>query len=134
MQKLIVTIGLPASGKSTWAKEVAESAPLDIVRVNRDDIRDMLGLYWVPKREKLVTKIERQAMSDALKLGYTVIVDATNLKKREFFKELAKSFSIKYEEKSFLDVPLKVCLERDAKRERPVGEEVIMRMHNSLKG
>lgn len=54
MSKLIITRGLPASGKSTWAKQWVLEDPEHRVRINQDDIRLMLGKYWVPKRESLL--------------------------------------------------------------------------------
>jgi predicted kinase len=57
MSKLFITVGLPASGKSTYSKKWVEESPKTRVRVNRDDIRRMLGPYWIPTRESLVTLI-----------------------------------------------------------------------------
>ena len=54
MKRLIICRGLPASGKTTWAKEWAMGDPYHRVRINQDDIRLMLGKYWVPARELLV--------------------------------------------------------------------------------
>jgi predicted kinase len=48
MQQLIICVGLPASGKSTFSKSWVLEDPKTRVRVCRDDIRRMLGLYWVP--------------------------------------------------------------------------------------
>lgn len=77
MSKLIITRGLPASGKSTWAKQwVLEHR----VRINQDDIRLMLGKYWVPKREPLVQHIQEEALIEALLKGYDIVIDNTNLK------------------------------------------------------
>lgn len=45
MSKLIITRGLPASGKSTWAKQWVLEDPEHRVRINQDDIRLMLGKY-----------------------------------------------------------------------------------------
>ncbi len=51
----------------------------NFVIVNRDSIRSMLGDYWVPEREALVTTIETNTVKFALDAGYNVIIDATNL-------------------------------------------------------
>ena len=40
--KVILTVGLPASGKSTWAKEQVSQNPGQYKRVNKDDLRAML--------------------------------------------------------------------------------------------
>lgn len=79
-KKLIVCQGIPASGKSTWAKAWVLEDPIHRVRINMDDIRNMLGKYWVPERESLVLDIQEQAIIEALKQGYDIIIDNTNLK------------------------------------------------------
>lgn len=50
MSKLIILQGIPGSGKTTYARQFCKDHD-NYVRVNRDDIRNMLGEYWVPKRE-----------------------------------------------------------------------------------
>jgi len=137
-QKLIVTRGLPASGKSTWARAWVLEDPKTRVRVNRDDIRKLLGPYWVPTREKLVTRIEDDMTYTALLFGYDVIVDATNLKITDRFDEIVEGVEISNEVKiiiewkDFTDVSLETCIERDKLRtgDDRVGEEVIRGMYN----
>lgn len=51
------------------------------MRFNNDDIRNMLGDYWVPSREKLVT--EANMITFALIKGYDVVVDNMNLNPKE---------------------------------------------------
>lgn len=55
---IYVCQGLQGSGKTTWAKQWAEEDSEHRIRINRDDIRNMLGKYWVPQREDFVTNIE----------------------------------------------------------------------------
>ena len=82
MSKLIICRGLPASGKSTWAKQWVLEDPEHRVRINQDDIRLMLGKYWVPSREKLVQHIQEEALIEALLKGYDIVIDNTNLNKK----------------------------------------------------
>jgi predicted kinase len=42
MLTVYFTIGLPASGKSTWAKNKVDQSPNSIKRVNKDELRAML--------------------------------------------------------------------------------------------
>ena len=93
---LIVMQGAPSSGKSTIARRMALEAPDEMVIINRDDIRDMLGQYWVPNRETLVSNIETAAVDAALLAGYVTIVDATNLNKRviRMWNELATDHKV----------------------------------------
>ena len=77
---LIICRGIQGSGKSTWAKQWCHEDPEHRVRFNNDDIRNMLGDYWVPNREKLVTEAKANMITFALIKGYDVVVDNMNLK------------------------------------------------------
>ena len=58
---ILVLQGIPASGKSCFAKKWVEEYPEERVRFNNDDIRNMLGKYWVPgKREKWMVEQLKQ--------------------------------------------------------------------------
>lgn len=116
MSKLIITRGLPASGKSTWAKQWALEDPEHRVRINQDDIRLMLGKYWVPKRELLVQHIQEEALIEALLKGYDIVIDNTNLNKKvlDNYRALVIAHgNHAIEFKDFFDTPLSVCIERD---------------------
>jgi predicted kinase len=120
--------GLPASGKSTYSKKYAVDNPTTVLRVCRDDIRNMFGKYWVPEREGIVTSLEWKAITAGLRDGYSVIVDATNLsaKTEKNFRAFAAEHGAEFEIMDFTHVPLEVCIQRDAERTVGyVGEEVI---------
>lgn len=137
-KKLILTKGLPGSGKSTWAKEQCKN-DTTIVRICRDDIREMLGPYWVPKREDIVSKIERMSIISALedKFSTAVIVDATNLNPKTIraMEDIARLANTEVEVciQDFTDVDLQTCITRDYTRShnggRGVGEKVIRDFH-----
>lgn len=136
MSKLIITRGLPASGKSTWAKQWVLEDPEHRVRINQDDIRLMLGKYWVPSREKLVQEIQFDAIVEALSRGFNVVIDNTNLNKKvlEKFDRLIRTFEdYEIEYKDFFDTPLSVCIERDKNRNLQVTEKVIRGFYNNYK-
>lgn len=127
--KIILLKGLPASGKSTWAKDFVLKNP-DYVRINRDDLRHMSGIYWLPKREDYITDLEQSAVLSALKRGFNVILDATNLnpKVKYWVEKFAGLHDSEVEEMIF-DTPVEVCIERDKDRENPVGKDVILGMY-----
>ena len=136
MSKLIITRGLPASGKSTWAKQWVLEDPEHRVRINQDDIRLMLGKYWVPSREKLVQEIQFNAIIEALNREFDVVIDNTNLNKKvlDQFNRLIKTFEdYEIEYKDFFDTPLSVCIERDKNRDLQVTEKVIRSFYNNYK-
>ena len=71
--------GLPASGKSTFAKKYCIENK-NWIRVNRDDLRNMRGQYWIPKQEDMISSWEINCILSALEYNKNVIVDATNFK------------------------------------------------------
>lgn len=128
--------GLPASGKSTFAKELVDANPGAYKRVNKDDLRSMLDNgKWSRGNEKFVLKIRDQIIRDALSEGKHVIVDDTNLapKHEQKMREIAKEFeNTVVEIEDFTNIPLKVCIQRDLARPNSVGKDVIMAMYNEF--
>jgi predicted kinase len=139
--------GLPASGKSTWAREKIEEDRMNGIvtkRVNKDDLRAMLdNSNYSKEREKFVLEIRDEIVYEALRQGYDVIVDDTNFlpKHKERIEGIVQSIvqSAEFDnnvvmnievEEIFFDVSLSECIERDKKRENPVGEKVIRNMYN----
>ena len=127
---VVLTIGLPGSGKTTWFKRRGVT-PLssDMLRtILFDDITEQRyqGLVFSTLRSLL-----RARLIARMPWNY---VDATNLsphERRQWIK-MAKSFG--YEVQAvFFDVPLEVCLERNSKRDRPVGDDVMHKMAERLK-
>lgn len=52
MLKIILCKGLPASGKSTWTRELIDKNPEKYKRINKDDLRAMLDNgKWSNKNE-----------------------------------------------------------------------------------
>jgi len=79
MRTIIMTKGVPASGKSTWAKEEMRAHPNRYKRVNKDILRGMLdGEGWSPARERFMLGIRDYAVESAIWRGFDVIVDDTN--------------------------------------------------------
>jgi len=129
--RLLITRGLPASGKTTFARKLQPG----VVRVNRDDLRRMLHgrRLFTQWAEGQVTVIQRATVEALLRAKADVIVDDTNLRPRTVLQwaELAARFQATFEVHDFTDVPLEECLRRDAARPEPdrVGAEGIRAMH-----
>jgi predicted kinase len=127
---VVLAIGLPGSGKSSWFKrhnvvplssDMVRSLLFDDVREQRfqdlvfSNLRSMLKARLIAKRP----------------MNY---VDATNLtpQERQHWIKLAKDYN--YEVHAvFFDVPLEVCVERHQRRDRVVPEDVMRRMAAKLK-
>lgn len=131
--RLIITHGLPGSGKSTHAiKMVEDDITANTVRVNRDDIRDELfGEEYVKNNrltnadENLVTDVQVDRTHEALGKGKTVICDDTNLNVRFMtaWRKMADIHSIKLEQLYF-DVPVEECKRRNKIRAASGGRDV----------
>ena len=142
MKRIILTRGLPASGKSTWAKQEVLKDPEHSVRINRDDLRNMSGKYWVPARENYIKACKSTILINAINFKFdTIIIDEMNLNPKDFeyvsvvvdkaneiIKDTKNQYKIEF--KDFTNVPLNVCIERDSKRENPLGEKVIRSIFN----
>lgn len=142
LPKVIITRGLPASGKSTWADEFIQQNP-NYVKVEKDEIRKDSRLFkdgkYNHKRgdESIVLKERDRLIRQALERGQGVVSSDTNLVQKHVnqISNIARQNGNEVEIKDFLDVPLKDLIERDAARgEKSVGEQVIRKMfHQSVK-
>lgn len=134
MSKIILCRGIQGSGKTTWAKQWVLEDPEHRVRFNNDDIRNMLGKYWVPSREPIITTMKNSFISGAAIFRMDVVIDNMNLNSKEldYWKDIARMFNYDLEIKNFF-TPLQDCIERDSKRPNPVGEEVIRKTYEKYK-
>lgn len=144
MSEIWLTRGLPASGKSTWAKQFVEDNNGYTVRVNMDDIRNMLGfgfngpLSWSKDMEAVALDIQDKAILAAVKDGRDVVVDNTHLEQK-MPKRIKRLFDgdVVFHVKDFSHVPVEACLTRDVLRMQKgmpyVGAEVIQKMANRMK-
>jgi predicted kinase len=121
MIKVEMLVGIPGSGKSTYAKQVIAKDPSNWVRINNDDLRAMMnGSVWSQEYEKLITDTRNYLIRDALKRGKNVLIDNLNINRRHFDDtcKIAKSVNadIQVFEKAFY-IELAEALERNSKRE-----------------
>ncbi|MGW7055451.1 phosphatase domain-containing protein [Streptomyces sp. NPDC054887] len=125
-----VMTGLPASGKTTAARELQARADGRMRRVNLDDLRAMLDLPAAERRswahEQTVLEIQDAAVRAAVDGGFDVVVDNTHMtphipKRLKAAVAGLATFTVH----DFTEVPVEECVRRDSAREKRVGEEVI---------
>lgn len=138
MLKFIMMVGLPASGKSTLAKnkkeEILKNEKQKVEIVSSDEIREKIfGNVNVQDYNAEVFKIMKILTLGYLRKNISVIYDATNLSRKrrknfldELYREL-KDVSFQSEVITML-TDYKYCLMRNSERERKVPEESIKKM------
>jgi predicted kinase len=136
MQKVIVCIGIPASGKSTFARELVKN-DITFRRINKDDLRLMLGIedYGSTSFANL-NELTEKILLQLLKQGHNVIIDCTNinLATRNKLMAVCQDYgNIEYSEKVF-PITLEEALQRNSLRVgvARVPDNVICDMHKSF--
>jgi predicted kinase len=131
--KVIVGVGVPGCGKTTYLKPLARESGMEYI--NPDDIRqELTGSASDHSREVEVWNLVHSRLIESLK-NSGAVVDATNtkVKDRRQLIELCEQKGVKEVIAYWFNLPLKVCIERNAKRQRIVPEHAVMKMHNRLK-
>jgi predicted kinase len=127
---VVLAIGLPGSGKSSWFKRNK------ITPLSSDLLRALLFDDPTEQRFQDLIFSNLRSMLKARLIARRPMnyVDATNLTphERQGWIKLAKDYG--YEVQAVLfDVPLEVCMERNRRRDRVVPEEAMQRMAGKLK-
>lgn len=141
-RKIILTIGCSGSGKSIWAAQTVQHNPERYVRINRDDVRNLLFGYNdktineyyhridIKQRERQVSRYIDTLIYDSLELDKVVICDNTHLK-REYIVDYKKwNVPIELE---FFDVGLQTALQYNNTRARRVDKNIIEKQYQQFK-
>ena len=133
MNELLILRGIPASGKSTFAKKFIEKNKYWLI-ISRDSIRDMFGHYWLPERENLVKECEFSMINLCLNNKWNVVVDDTNLNSKTFqeLQDLANECNARVIVKDF-EISLEEALERNRNRDKVLPDEVIKGFYERYK-
>jgi predicted kinase len=131
--KVIVGVGVPGCGKTTYLKPLAKDLGLEYI--NPDDIRqELTGNAADHSKEVQVWDTVHARLIEALK-NKGAVVDATYTKVKDRLKliEVCRQNSAKKIIAYWVNLPVETCMERNAMRERIVPKDVIIKMHNRLK-
>lgn len=125
MPTLIAMVGLPRSGKSTIARELAKQLHAPIV--NKDNIRLALhGQVYAKEAEPMVRAIAKIMIDSLFRSGHeTVIADETHYSRaaRDFIKDP------RWDTRFYIvPTPPSICLERAAATQQPWLYSVIEEM------
>jgi predicted kinase len=141
---LFATLGLPGSGKSTWARRMTnifnntceDRGRIVAVQTCKDDIREELHKgVWSKENEREVVAEQDRKIRSGLQNGADVYVHDTNFFQKDRLKKIAAECAANIVFVDFTHVPIEDCIARDAKRigKAHVGEQVIRRMAASIK-
>lgn len=123
--RLTLMVGLPASGKSTYARILGNA---DNTTVLSSDIlrKELLGSEADQSNNDLIFKTLYERARELLKDGKNVVIDATNINAKDRRRTLSNFSDLHIERFCYvMSTPIETCIERDKKRDRTVGEDVI---------
>ena len=126
---MTMMVGLPASGKSTYAKEIAKEN--NAIILSSDAIRwELFGDETDQSPNQKVFQELHKRAKEWLCAGRDVVYDATNIsskRRRAFLNELTKIDCVK--NCVIIATPYEQCLENNRDRARQVPEWAIERMY-----
>lgn len=146
MQRIIATIGVPRSGKSTFASKFD---PNEFITATFDDFRQTLWpphrrIYWKVREgkngaaaQKILHATKYAAITSALENGFSVLSPDTHVKYEYALplKEIAEIFGIKIEW-VVLDVPYEILEQRNKASDESLGhrvpDEVLAEFYNRM--
>jgi predicted kinase len=127
--RIVVLVGLPGSGKSTYLERIGTAG------LSSDAVRKLLADDETDQTIHVrVFQTVRYLLQQRLEIGRPVTyIDATNLtpEERAPYIEIGRAHGCEVEA-VFFDVPLSVCLERNAQRHRVVPAEAMTKMAAKL--
>ena len=132
MHELILTIGIPGCGKSTWASNYCQDHPGTIV-ISSDGIRKELtgSEECIPSMNPWIFSVVQDRVKTGI-LEHDVIVDATNVSVNDWttYKALCPPDTVC--KARFFDIDPVTAMERQSHRERQVPREVLDNMWKIL--
>lgn len=127
MNKLTLLIGIPGSGKTTYANKNKKE---NEIILSSDTIRqELFGNESSQQDNELVFNTLYSKAREYLQKGTDVIIDATNINSYYRHQTLKHFKDLNIQKVAIVfDTPIKTCIQRDKKRNRTVGLAVIEKM------
>lgn len=126
---LILLVGIPGSGKSTYAKSYIPDCPKQVIHLSSDSIRaELYGDESIQGNPADVFSLMQKRAVEALNNGNDVIYDATNITRKDRGGIIGICPKFAKIECHIIWAPIEECIKRDASRDRTVGKAVIDRM------
>lgn len=126
---VVLTRGVPGSGKTTWAKKLHSQYPDETVLVSRDDIRAMLNVDYTFTRlkEHIISEVELGCVLSTLDVGLIPIVHDTFVSEKylQAFHDELKEFRDTTVIVAEMDTPDWLSIQRNSRREKPVPLHVV---------
>lgn len=125
--RLIVMVGLSASGKSSYAKELEKENPTNTIVISSDAIREEIcGSVEDQSKNGEVFRIFHERIRRNLENKKDVIADATNItmKSRRAILNRVNGLDV-HKECYIMSKPFRYCVEDNKDREHPVPEKVL---------
>lgn len=142
MKMAIITVGPPASGKTTWVNSLEFEYPNSVIHYNRDDLRDAVtGHLYSKGGYNFKSESVINGCSDAIfnefitKDRYFALVDSnTNMNLNILHNYLLKlnKHDVQVCVKTFFDLPLKALIKNNSGRYRKVPEKILADFFNRI--
>lgn len=129
---VVLTYGLPGSGKST---EAAKLVSIGYRRLSLDDLRAMLGGRYTPTVEAAAQAGVVTMAEQLVKAKHSVVIDNCHIGESLPFalKDRLSSYVVRWGVIDLMDVPTMTCIARDAKRKNGrIGADAIWKMDTAV--
>ncbi len=133
-RRLIVMVGLPASGKSTLSDRLKAKG---VTYLNRDSIREQLyGDASILGQTREVSAVLYKQLEEGCDKDAIIVADNTHIALNHREGTYTRAFDKGYTDfvVLLLHTPLEECIRRNKLRKRQVAEDVIRSMHETLYG
>lgn len=123
---MVLTRGIPGSGKTEWAKAWVAEDEATRVRVSRDDLRFMIFGRYHSVDERVISNTQTAMLRCFMWMGFDIVLDNTNLNPLHVGKVRALASKYDYAvEFHDIEVDVEEAIFRDLNRDRVVGADVI---------